>query len=205
MRLTFLGDTPTPTRKPRWAVYACECGWIGKKLKSNVAQGYTKSCGCARTEVTAARVTTHGLTKGGASPEVTAWYSMRTRCTDSSHPSWNNYGGRGITVCERWNSLENFLVDMGPRPPSTSLERKDNEKGYSPGNCVWATSREQANNKRTTRRFEWNGQWLTIAALAEVSGVAENTIRSRLSQHWSIERILTQRKGTRRRNKKDVH
>jgi hypothetical protein len=77
---------------------------------------------------------------------------MRQRCEDPRHKSYNRYGGRGIKVCERWQTFVNFLADMGPKPSDLQLERVDNEKGYEPGNCVWATRSEQAKNRRARER-----------------------------------------------------
>ena len=91
--------------------------------------------------------------------EHTAWQNMRARCRNPDHPSWKNYGGRGITICERWlESYENFLADMGRRPgPEYSIERKDNNGPYAPWNCVWATGDVQRANNRLTR--DATGRW----------------------------------------------
>ncbi len=90
---------------------------------------------------------THGLTK---TPEYRTWCSMKSRCKYPAHVSWKDYGGRGIQVCERWlHSFENFLADMGKRPPGTSIDRWPNNDGnYQPGNCRWATSLQQNRNRR---------------------------------------------------------
>lgn len=106
---------------------------------------------------------------------------MKSRCLSADHASYADYGGRGITVCTRWLSFENFLSDMGHRPSTAhSLERKDNTKGYDPSNCVWATAKQQARNRRNNRLLTFSGRTQTLAAWAEETGIPYQTIYSRL-------------------------
>lgn len=136
----------------------------------------------------------HGALVGGTvKPEYKAWAAMMSRCTKPKNKQYKDYGGRGIGVCERWRTAANFLEDMGPRPEGTSLDRIDNEKGYEPGNCRWATNKVQSYNKRTTVMIEHNGKTLTAPEWAEVTGLSEKTIRMRMFKGWTAERTLEQK------------
>lgn len=120
------------------------------------------------------------------SPEYILWDGMRGRCKAGAKNSGNNYFARGITVCDRWTSFENFYADMGPRPsPTHTIERIDNDAGYSPENCRWATRKEQARNMRRNRRLEIDGRVLCISEWAEVVGVKPYVISWRLRKNWT--------------------
>jgi hypothetical protein len=119
----------------------CDCGGTCDVTSGNLRAGKSTSCGCSR------RV--HGRWKV---PEYTVWRAMVQRCTNKNARAYHNYGGRGITVCAAWREFAVFYADMGSRPTSEhSLERKDNNKGYEPDNCVWATRVEQGQNRRTSK------------------------------------------------------
>jgi len=114
----------------------------------------------------------HGATANGKrTPEYRTWISMRHRCINKAHKDYHHYGGRGITVCDRWvDSFENFLADMGERPDGYSLDRIDNSKGYSPDNCRWATKIQQANNRRpkkTAPMYTMDSETKTLAEWAK--------------------------------------
>lgn len=116
-------------------------------------------------------------------PGYTSWQKMKERCLSKSGIHFRNYGGRGITVCERWASFDNFIQDMGPRPSQQhSLERKDNDAGYFPENCTWATRTEQANNRRTNHLLEHDGQTHTISEWAKIVGISRRVIRQRIAK-----------------------
>lgn len=120
------------------------------------------------------------------------WQAMLARTGNPKSSHYRNYGARGIRVCKRWLTFENFLADMGPTfADDLELERIDNERGYSPGNCRWATHREQNRNKRTNHRVTWNGRTQTVQEWGEELGIKPNTIITRLRRGWSVDRALS--------------
>jgi len=119
------------------------------------------------------------------------WDSMVQRCTNSNRKDFARYGGRGITVCERWLKFENFLADMGERPAGLSLERRRNDEGYSKGNCYWATVKQQNRNTSANRFLTHGGETLCVSAWAERLGMNDITLNARLRRGWSVERSLT--------------
>jgi hypothetical protein len=120
----------------------------------------------------------HGLSK---SPEYSRWCAMNTRCSNPRHPSYDRYGGRGISVCEGWKlSFPAFLRDVGPMPPGTSLDRIDNNKGYEPGNVRWATQKTQLNNRENNFKVIFEGEETTLTLLSERFGMNVYTLRDRL-------------------------
>lgn len=179
---------PTGLRRDRsieWEC-ACDCGAVSKVAAAKLRDGATKSCGCLRTETH----TTHGMSK---SPEFAVWYAMKERCSNQLNNRWATHGARGIRVCDRWvNSFENFYSDMGPRPESNlSLERVDNDGDYTPENCVWATDREQAENRRTTIRIEIDGRSQSLKAWCrELSVPYLRTWKRIYRSGWTLERAL---------------
>ena len=131
--------------------------------------------------------TKHGHCRYGAETATyNSWHSMLKRCNRPEHWNYARYGGRGITVCDRWKTFENFLADMGERPSGKTLDRQDNALGYSPGNCRWSTHKEQHRNKRSNRLVSWNGKTLTIAEWTETLGLSRGLLRQRLNRGWSV-------------------
>lgn len=134
----------------------CSCGSVLEVSTNSLTTGNTKSCGCFRKESSASqgrRNTRHGHAKNGVvTPEYYTWSAMLARCSNPNNDSFPDYGGRGIRVCECWLSFKNFIADMGPRPPGTSLDRIDNDKNYEKANCQWANKQQQRRNQRRNQK-----------------------------------------------------
>lgn len=173
---------------PTWEC-VCECGTVRiSRTKPLTRRGGIRHCGCKTKERQRHASTRHGLSQ---STEHAIWRGMRSRCLIPSAGNYVNYGGRGITVCERWNTFENFLTDMGLRPsPSHSIERINNDGPYCPDNCRWATASEQHRNTRRTKWIEFEGQTRSLAEWAELRQIADTTIDERLKRGWSLKRAL---------------
>ena len=172
-------------------VCLCDCGNTHRTTSTCLRIGNTRSCGCLRREATIARSTKHGMRR---TPEFNVWANMRNRCNNPSNKSFFLYGGRGIKVCERWEtSFENFYADMGPRPsPKHSIERVNNMLDYCPDNCKWGTPQEQANNRRNSKRYPFFGRMVTVRQAINLSGsaVQYSTVRGRVSLGYSLRQAL---------------
>lgn len=171
----------------------CECGNVIKVQSGGLKNGHTNSCGCFHAEQVKKAGTTHGYSsRNNKTPVYRTWCNMLSRCRNSKTPRYNCYGGRGIKVCERWERFENFLEDMGNRPKWMSIERINNDGNYEPGNCRWATVKEQNNNNRGNRLLDFGERTQTLSQWADELGIKPKTLSARLNDYcWSTEKALT--------------
>lgn len=176
----------------RWL---CRCDCSREKIfrDCHLAAGRAASCGCLRRDKCADLKRSHNKAD---TPEYTAWLNMKERCSNTERPEWKNYGGRGITVCDRWlngqdgkSGFECFYEDMGPRPSSEhSLDRwPDNDAGYGPGNCRWATKKQQLANQRKTIKVNVNGEEVSLLEACRRAGMAYAMVRGRALRGWPPE------------------
>lgn len=166
----------------------CECGNEKVTRSYYLVGGKTKSCGCFQQENRETIHITHG--KSGTDTHI-IWCGIRARCLNENTPAFNHYGGRGIKICDRWGSFENFLSDMGERPSKKhSIERVDSNKGYEPDNCIWALWVDQANNTSRNHRIEYNGMNMTTAQWSREIGVNVHTIQDRIGRGLPVEKVL---------------
>lgn len=183
--LTILRYSHSRNGKSYWRA-RCVCGktLVCEGAGLTRARGPSpKSCGCRTKALIGEGTSTHGMARH---PAYAVYRSMIDRCRLPTHQAWHNYGARGIRVCARWRKgFDLFWEDMGPTyQQGLTLERTDNERGYSPENCRWATRREQGNNTRMSRRIETPWGVLTVAEASRRSGVGKTTILYRLSAGW---------------------
>lgn len=171
----------------------CVCGERRTIAGTALRAGRHKSCGCMSPRFTRERVKTHGMSY---TKTYRVWAGMHARCSPSARgKSKRLYFDKGIRVCERWDSFEMFLEDMGECPWGLSIEREDGSLDYAPGNCRWATSREQANNTTRNVIIQWSGKTQTISMWASEIGVKPNTLLYRIRRGMSVERAMRLRTG----------
>lgn len=176
---------------------ACDCGDTCFALGAQLNGGKKKSCGCLQAEARRKSGSTikHGHNrKDNCSPTYKVWTSMLARCRNPLAPNYARYGGSGISVCESWSSFESFLNDMGERPSlNHSIDRIDNNSGYQPGNCRWATWGEQARNRSSTVFLEHDGRRMCLADWAREIGITRANMSARIKKTDNIEEILRPR------------
>ncbi len=172
-RLIAMAYAHTLKGRAYW-VCRCDCGGSHTVAAIHLKNGLIQSCGCLKRERTQARSLKHGQAHTST---YGAWCSMKARCQQPQHKNYAAYGGRGITVCERWSqSFQAFLDDMGTRPAGYTLDRRDNDKGYSPENCRWATRLEQTSNRRNTRFVILTGKRMPVSEAARITGLHAEAI-----------------------------
>lgn len=184
-KLIVIGEAPSKNGRAMWRC-VCDCGNEKVVGRQNLMDGMTKSCGCLRIKFP----TLHGMAKSRICVE---WRSMKQRCYNQKAENYYLYGGRGITVCDEWKDFEKFYawaMDNGYTDELT-LDRIDSNGNYCPENCRWATVKQQANNRRSNRWIEYNGERRTLQEWSEITGIERRTISRRIGIGWSAEDALT--------------
>lgn len=187
-RLIVVGEAEskrTPCGAEAMWICRCECGTETVRRSRMLLRGRLLSCGCLRD--------THGHNRRGKrTTTYRAWLGMRTRCERPTCSDYKDYGGRGIKVCERWGTFDNFLADMGECPPGRSIERRNNDGHYEHSNCYWATPIQQANNKRNTTFVTFRGERLPVSRLAARFGLSGDVLYERIVRYgWSLENAVS--------------
>ena len=193
-RLTVLSRDPqSPLKAIRW-LCRCDCGKESSVFGANLRRNHTVSCGCVRAENSYLNTRKHGhATNKGFTGAYKSWAKMRERVKNPNSIRYAHYGGRGITIDPEWDDFNVFYRDMGPRPPGTSIERIDRNGNYEKSNCIWASDRQQANNKRNNMTIEWQGETKTVAQWAEEIGLPRDILYKRIHTHkWPVDKAMTQ-------------
>jgi hypothetical protein len=183
-RLTVLKQAEHGGNRVRW-VCLCECGRCVTVRADVLKLGTSNSCGCLRRSL----ATTHGR---HLSAEYNSWRGILQRCCNESCDCYDNYGGRGISLCDSWWSFETFYKDMGPKPsPEHSLDRIDNDGPYCKENCRWGTSEQQSNNRRKTVLVSYNGELTALAVVARLHQLPPRVLYGRVVDcGWSLDKAL---------------
>jgi hypothetical protein len=178
----------------KWACL-CDCGNIAVVAGAKLRNGHTQSCGCLQKERASEANLRHGQTgyprKGRPTKEYNTWSMMLKRCRNKNAADYSSYGGRGISVCERWNSFENFFFDMGAAPsPKHSIDRIDVNGNYCKENCRWADAKTQGRNRRSTLYLCVNGVTKPVSEWSEITGIKYKRIHARLKRGKSPSEAL---------------
>ena len=179
-------------KETRWQCL-CECGNERLVKAYSLTHGDSQSCGCLQKELTRKKFLKHGCAAGGKLTRAyEVWLNMRNRCNNPNHPSYKNYGGRGISVCDRWSDFKGFLEDMGEQPAGLEIDRIENDGDYEPGNCRWATSKQQKENNRKPKLTKLKVQVIK-KLLAESSLTQEDIARIFIVSPMTISNINTEK------------
>jgi hypothetical protein len=164
--VAFIESRKSGTRRSeKYWLCICDCGNKKEIAQQLLISGRCKSCGCFHKENLSQRTRKHGAS---GSKLYAVWKTMRQRCNNPNNPRYKYYGGRGIKICSRWNDFSAFNADMGDPPPAGTLDRQNNDGDYCPENCRWIEQVQQVRNRRCYRkRFEWEGESVTYAMLAD--------------------------------------
>ncbi|EIA1382395.1 hypothetical protein K6760_001814 [Escherichia coli] len=189
--LTIIKETKAPshikTKGLRYFLCSCECGVVKSISMGSLRSGAVVSCGCYHKK----KITKlHNGKPITAYSGYSSWTSMLDRCRNPACNDFPHYGGRGITVCDEWSNPVNFAHDMGEKPKWFSIERIDNNKGYSPDNCRWANATEQGRNKRNNHKVVVSGESVTMSAAWQTNGMKESTFYNRLNAGMNAEDAL---------------
>ncbi len=193
-KLTVIERVGSKSHNTTWKCQ-CECGNLVVVSRGNLLNGHTQSCGCNKHQQAVNR--THGQSRTRL---YYVWRNMLNRCYNSKVSDYPNYGGRGISVCKEWKddfgTFSEWAFSSGYNPKAKrgecTLERKDPNRNYDPGNCRWATETEQANNKRSNQYIEYKGERLTLTQAAKATGVPYKTLHKRICVlHWDVDRALS--------------
>lgn len=185
----YLPDGGTSTKKHAEWQCNCDCGNTKRISAASLKKSHTQSCGCYQKDTTSLATITHNKSK---TKIYHVWQGIKERCYNQKNSQFTNYGGRGITVCQRWlDSFENFLADMG-QPPSIkhSIDRINNDGDYEPSNCRWATNTEQCRNMRKTVFVEYNGKVLSRIEWSSILGISDAALRHRLKKWKTVKRCF---------------
>lgn len=168
----------------------CDCGNFKIVDGGEVRRGAIVSCGCwgkERLKLGPETVRKHGM---HGSETYNSWAHMMQRCKNPNNDRYHRYGGRTITVCDRWKLFENFVADMGMRPPGMSIDRINNSGNYEPSNCRWATPSEQSNNMDHNIRVMFQGEIKTLSEISLLTGIKKSTLYARLKRNWPTDKLF---------------